>query len=168
MPTVVQKQGVAVAPEALRAVTRAGDVMLGALRKPAAELSVLLCGNRQIHALNRAYRGKNKPTDVLAFSQREGAPMHGDALLLGDVVISMPTARRQARERGRSLIEEVMFLLAHGVLHLEGYDHQTDAEERRMNARADVLLGAVARQSRGKRRPARGAPAVAKRRTRGK
>jgi probable rRNA maturation factor len=124
-------------------VRRRAERMLEALKLADAELSLLLCDDATIHALNRDYRGKDRPTDVLAFAMREG---EGGALhpgLLGDVVISVETARRQAKEHGRTIVAEVTFLLAHGLLHLLGFDHQTPEEERRMNARTDALLATV-------------------------
>lgn len=116
--------------------------MLAALRMPEAQVSILLCDDRVIHALNKQHRGKDRPTDVLAFAMNEGAPVVGDASLLGDIVISLPTAGRQARLAQRELSEEVLMLLAHGLLHLLGDDHQTDAQERRMTARTDMLRAA--------------------------
>jgi probable rRNA maturation factor len=124
--------------------------MLRALGAAEAELSVLLTGDHFIHALNRTYRGKDRPTDVLAFAAREAAaarsgpaavPVGAD--VLGDVVISLDTAARQAVTLGRPLDDEVLHLLAHGLLHLLGDDHRTVAEERRMNARADLLRAAA-------------------------
>lgn len=112
------------------------------------EVSLRLVDDGAIHALNRNYRGKNKPTDVLAFAQRdsETAP---DAAILGDIVISVDTARRQARH---GLYRELMHLASHGLCHLLGYDHRDDAEEREMNARAAALRDEAAR--RGRVRPA--------------
>ena len=112
------------------------------------ELSVLLTNDAYIHILNREHRGKDRPTDVLAFQQEPegdevelpGNPAHQ---LLGDVVISLDTAQRQARSRRRTLLDEVSFLLAHGILHLVGYDHQDDAEEARMNAMTKRLIQAA-------------------------
>jgi probable rRNA maturation factor len=127
---------------------RAADVraraerMLAAMRLTGAELSILLCGDATIHALNRDYRDKDRATDVLAFAMREGAPEHTLALhaaILGDVVISIDTAARQARAHGRGLEEDVTMLLAHGLLHLLGMDHRDDTEERRMTACTDLL-----------------------------
>lgn len=118
--------------------------MLRALSLPEAELSVLLCNDATIRALNREHRKIDKPTDVLAFALREGKAMAGPVGLLGDVVISIDTARKQARTHARPLWDEVTMLLAHGLLHLLGYDHRTDAEERRMNARVDMLISAAA------------------------
>ncbi len=74
--------------------------------------------------------------------------MPGASGMLGDVVISLDTAARQAEELGRSLWDEVTWLLAHGLLHLVGYDHRTVAEERRMNARADMLIAAAKARTR--------------------
>ena len=108
------------------------------------ELSILLCDDDTIRALNREYRTKDKPTDVLAFPMQEGPGPATSTELLGDVVISLPTATRQAKERDRPIIEEVTFLLAHGLLHLVGYDHATRRQEREMKARTEDLLDAVA------------------------
>jgi probable rRNA maturation factor len=119
------------------------DAMLESLGLDDAELSILLCDDATIRALNRRYRKKNKATDVLAFSMQEGPGPVPDPGLLGDVVISLPTAARQAAEHDRPIIQEVTFLLAHGLLHLLGYDHGNTREEREMNARIEDLLAAV-------------------------
>jgi len=113
------------------------------------EVAVRLVGDPAIHALNRDYRHKNKPTDVLAFAQREGASGRLHPAVLGDIVISVDTARRQAR---RGLYRELLHLASHGLCHLLGYDHRDDAEERVMNARAAGLRREAAR--RGRIRPA--------------
>ena len=119
------------------------EAMLEALGTPDAELSVLLCDDETIRLLNRRYRKKNRPTDVLAFPMNEGSDPSPNPGLLGDVVISIPTATRQANEHDRPIIQEVTFLLAHGLLHLIGYDHATQREEREMSARTEELLAAV-------------------------
>lgn len=131
-----------------REVERAAAAMLRALKLGKAELSVVLCDDATIHALNRDYRKKDKATDVLAFALREGEWGHlaGDAL--GDVIISLDTATRQARERKIAARDEVKMLLAHGLLHLLGWDHRTDAEDRRMRAEVERLLKSVARAER--------------------
>ncbi len=121
-----------------RVVVRLGNAMLEALELPLAELSVLLTDDGEIHRLNREHRGKDKPTDVLAFAMDENVP--DPAGILGDVVISLDTAERQARARGRPLLEEVRFLLAHGVLHLIGYDHAEPEEKREMVAMTRRLV----------------------------
>jgi len=79
----------------------------------------------EIHSLNRQYRGKDKPTDVLSFPLAD--ELH--PFLLGDVVISVETATRQAQRRGHSLREELQILLIHGILHLLGYDHEISRSE---------------------------------------
>lgn len=112
--------------------------MLVALGLETAELSVLLSDDAQIHALNLRHRAKDRPTDVLAFPQAEdGAP---PGQWLGDVVISLDTAQRQADSRRRELLAEVRFLLAHGLLHLIGYDHDTRPRKREMDAMAQRLV----------------------------
>ncbi|HEU4538363.1 MAG TPA: rRNA maturation RNase YbeY [Polyangiaceae bacterium] len=123
-------------------VRRRADAMLERLGLGPRELSVLLTDDRRIHVLNRDYRGKDRPTDVLAFAMEEGDGLGGGELL-GDVVISLETAARQAAERRREPLDEVTHLLAHGLLHLVGYDHQTDAEHRAMERKARVLRAAA-------------------------
>jgi probable rRNA maturation factor len=136
--------------------------LLRALDEAEAELAVSLVDDAEIRRLNRDYRGQDRATDVLAFAMREGARAPGDAAVLGDVVISLDTAARQARQRGVSAADEVRTLLIHGVLHLLGYDHERSLREaRRMKAIARRLYVALARgnpslQSGGKsRRPSR-------------
>jgi probable rRNA maturation factor len=109
------------------------------------DVSLRLVGDAAIRALNRDYRAKNRPTDVLAFAQREapGGAIH--AGLLGDIVISVETARRQAR---RGLYRELLHLASHGLCHLLGYDHRDDDEERAMNARAEALRDEAGRRGR--------------------
>lgn len=124
--------------------------MLAALRLADSELSVLICDDATIHELNRDHRRIDRPTDVLAFAMGEGEPVAGDAGLLGDVVISLETAARQAQASDRALWDEVTMLLAHGLLHLIGFDHRTKAEERRMKARTDLLCAAAATSQSGR------------------
>lgn len=131
-------------------VRSAAEAMLRSLKLPRAELSVLLCDDATIHELNRDYRKKNKPTDVLAFAMREGEDGHLAGDLLGDVIISLETATRQAKERGVVTRDEVMMLLAHGLLHLLGWDHQTDADDKRMRAETDRMLGVIRRAAAAK------------------
>lgn len=123
-------------PRAL--VERRARAMLGALGLESAEWSIVLTGDERIRELNRVYREKDKPTDVLAFPQ-------DDATLLGDVVVSVPTAARQAAAAGHALAAEVTMLLAHGLLHLRGWDHDTPAKDRRMRAETDRLCRVAAR-----------------------
>lgn len=131
---------------AVETIVQLAERMLVAMGVPEGDLSILLCDDPTMHELNRNYRGVDRPTDVLAFAMLEGEPTPpGESLLLGDVVISIPTAQRQADERQRPLYAEVVELLAHGMLHLFGFDHPDRDTERRMRARTD-LLRATARQ----------------------
>jgi probable rRNA maturation factor len=91
-----------------------------------AELSIVLASDPQIKRLNKLYRNKDKPTDVLSFPI--GEKVNG-WLILGDIVISVDTAKRQAKELGYSLEEELKRLLVHGLVHLLGYDHELGGEE---------------------------------------
>jgi probable rRNA maturation factor len=85
------------------------------------EVSILFCGDRKMRTLNRRYRRKDRPTDVLSFPSNNG--------LLGDIVISVPYASRQAKRRREPPSREIDRLLLHGFLHLLGYDHETDEGE---------------------------------------
>jgi probable rRNA maturation factor len=116
--------------------------VLSAVGESESELSVELVGDRRMRRLNHLYRHKDQSTDVLAFAMRESNSPN--TALLGDVVISVPTAQRQALEAGRSLDEELAVLLIHGVLHLCGYDHERDAQEAaRMRRRERAILKSV-------------------------
>jgi probable rRNA maturation factor len=112
-----------------------------------AEVSVVLADDTLVHELNRDYRDTDAPTDVLSFAQAEGepfAPPDGAPRHLGDVVISLETARRQAQQAGIAVDDEVAHLLVHGVLHLLGYDHERPDEETIMRGREDAILGGTA------------------------
>lgn len=95
-----------------------------AMRDRHDEVSVYFCGDRRMAGLNRRWRRKDRPTDVLSFPA--GASASG---FLGDIVIALPYATRQARRRGEAPAREIDRLLLHGYLHLLGYDHETDRGE---------------------------------------
>jgi probable rRNA maturation factor len=118
------------------------------------EVSFLLTDDARVHDLNRVYRKKDRPTDVLAFALQEGAFAELAGGALGDVIVSVPTARKQAREQGKSTLDEVTMLLAHGLLHLLGWDHDTAAKDRRMRAETDRLCAAALFHREKPRRPA--------------
>jgi len=119
-----------------------GDLGSGPL-----EVSIALVDDPTIHELNRVYRKKDRPTDVLAFEMTEPGPTPpARPRLLGDVIVSIETAARQARQRRRRLLDELTMLVAHGLLHLLGYDHRTDAEERDMTKRTRDLVAAAGRR----------------------
>jgi len=101
-----------------------------------AEVSVLLVGDRSMRTLNQQYRGRDRTTDVLSFPLRGGRFSRIQSRLLGDIVISIPAAARQAREQGETFRNEIDRLLVHGFLHLLGCDHERGgAAARRMEAR---------------------------------
>jgi probable rRNA maturation factor len=99
---------------------RVRRVLRGAARKlgVSGEVALVLAGDRTLHRLNRDYRGKDRPTDVLSFP--------GEAAGLGDIVISVETAERNARRLGRTLPQEIDVLALHGFLHVLGFDHEKD------------------------------------------
>lgn len=107
-----------------------------------AEIGVVFVNDQYIHQLNKEYRGVDRPTDVLSFAMQEGEPMPGEdeEHILGDVIISLETALRQSKEYEHSLHREVAFLTVHGVLHLLGYDHQTEDQRRLMRDKEEAVL----------------------------
>ena len=100
-----------------------------------AEVSVLLANDVAIHALNKTYRGIDRPTNVLSFAALDDAdePIV-DPLLLGDIVVAFETTKREAEEQKISMADHLFHLIVHGVLHLIGYDHMTDADAAEMEA----------------------------------
>jgi len=117
-----------------RRLRRRAGAILRSIDRADAELSVTLVDDAAIAELNGRYRGRPRPTDVLSFSLLEGPHAERRGALLGDVVISLETAARQASRAGRSLDDEVLRLLIHGVLHLVGHDHEDAADARAMRA----------------------------------
>lgn len=113
---------------------------LRALALSNVELSLSLVNDARIRALNRAWRGKDRATDVLSFPAGDNPPV--GLRPLGDVVISLPTARRAAKEHGVTLDQELDRYLAHGLLHLLGHDHHRRGDARRMARAERRLLGA--------------------------
>jgi probable rRNA maturation factor len=114
------------------------------LAAPEAELSVALVDDVQIHELNRRFREIDRPTDVLSFPAGEAPEAEGEPALLGDVVVSLETAWRQAAEYGHSPEREVGYLVAHGVLHLVGFDHEAETDRALMRQLEEEALGRVA------------------------
>lgn len=112
------------------------------------ELSLRLTDDPEIHTLNAQYRQIDRPTDVLAFAALEvdvpySEEMRSLPLYLGDVVISVETAQRQAQQQGHSLTQELAWLAAHGLLHLIGWDHPDEASLMRMLSQQEALLQRV-------------------------
>ncbi len=135
----------------MRSLRRDAMLLLKAMDETGAELTVNLVDDATIHALNLEYRGKDRPTDVLAFAMREGQRVAGDEQQLGDVVISVQTAARQAQARGATLADEVQSLLIHGYLHLLGYDHEVSAAEERRMKRQERKLKQLLASAEGQR-----------------
>jgi probable rRNA maturation factor len=108
---------------------------------PDGEISILLVDDPQIAALNQEYLNRQGPTNVIAFAMREGEFSHLTPHLLGDVVISIDTADREAQDAGSTLECRFNELLVHGILHLFSYDHENSEEEaRRMEEKSRELM----------------------------
>lgn len=108
-----------------------------------AGLTLLLTNDEHLHELNRAFRGEDKPTDVLSFAY-EGPTGPEMAGYRGDIAISVETARQQAETAGHSLLAELRLLTVHGVLHLLGYDHDEPAAQAEMWAAQNAILHSLA------------------------
>lgn len=110
------------------------------------EISVTFMSDEAIQEVNKEYRGIDAPTDVISFALEELGEgeveivIEGMPIMLGDILIAVPTAERQAAEYGHSVKREMGFLALHGLLHLLGYDHMTEGEEREMFGRQDEIL----------------------------
>lgn len=121
------------------------------------QLSLLICGDDRIRKLNRDHRHKDKPTDVLSFPSYENLRRISpgeDEVFLGDIAISIPTARRQAKEFGISVWDEFIHLYFHGLLHLIGYDHEiSDEEEKLMQYWEDRALSLISDKKKGGPKP---------------
>jgi probable rRNA maturation factor len=107
------------------------------------ELTVLVTGNREIRKLNREFRNKNKPTDVISFPSEAGG-------IAGDIAISADIARANGRELGHGTLTELKILVLHGILHLAGFDHETDngemaRKEARLRRQLQLPLGLIER-----------------------
>jgi probable rRNA maturation factor len=109
------------------------------------EVSIVLSDDAYIHELNYKYRSKDRPTDVLSFALNEGEEPEiidgPEEVLLGDIIISVETAMRQAEDFGHSLEREVAYLTVHGILHLLGYDHEELEDKEEMRAEEEHILG---------------------------
>jgi len=104
------------------------------------EVSVLLTNDKEIKQLNKVYRGVDSATDVLAFPMREGEGAELNRNILGDIVISIDTARKQSEEVGHPLEDELTLLAVHGILHLLGYDDQKDDDAKIMREKEEKIL----------------------------
>lgn len=115
-----------ISPQQIRKTAQA---LLNALDNPDGELSILILDDPQIERLNKQYRGRQGPTNVLSFPMQEGDFSGINPNLLGDVVISIETAAKEGEKLGMTIAERFKFLLIHGILHLFGYDHEKSEKE---------------------------------------
>lgn len=129
-----------VAPGLERKLRQAAVVTLAEAKNATrgrSSLTILLTGDEQLRALNRAHRGKDKPTNVLSF------PATAGGAYLGDIAIALETARREATESGKPLMNHVLHLAVHGVLHLLEFDHETPEEADTMEAMEVEILSRI-------------------------
>jgi probable rRNA maturation factor len=136
-------------PRVVAAVRRACRAALatGAPRLGSAELSLVLTDDRRLRALNRRWRGHDKPTNVLSFptagARRQFVPAAGQPRLLGDVVVGFGVAAAEAETEGKQLPDHLAHLVVHGVLHLLGYDHARAGQARRMESLERRILAGL-------------------------
>lgn len=104
------------------------------------QICLVIVNDKEIHKLNLKYRRKNKPTDVLSFAYNEKRFKGEKNDNIGDIFISIDTSKVQAKERGHSLNKELNVLFVHGLLHLFGFDHRNDKEEKIMESLANKIL----------------------------
>jgi len=123
---------------------KTAQAILNALAFPDAELSILIVDDPQIEQLNRTYLGREGPTNVIAFPMREGSYADINPQLLGDVVISIDTAAKEAGAMGIAVETRIHELLVHGILHLFGYDHEDNEQEtRRMEEKSAQIMNLI-------------------------
>lgn len=109
------------------------------------EVSCVLVDDERLHEINREYRHIDRSTDVISFAMEDNDQFYVEGMprTLGDIFISVDHAKKQAEEYGHSLRREMCFLFTHGILHLLGYDHMTDEQEKEMFGLQDQILGAL-------------------------
>ncbi len=127
-------------------VIRVAQRVLETLGYKEAQVSILLCEDSYIQKLNKEYRRVDAPTDVLAFSMHEGPFPRVHPEILGDVVISLEAASRQAKRFCHSLNKEVALLVIHGILHLLGYDHQKKKDREKMRRKEKEILEVIRKE----------------------
>ena len=115
------------------------------------EVSCVLVDDERIHEINREYRHIDRSTDVISFAMEDNDQFYVEGMprTLGDIFISVDHAKKQAEEYGHSLRREMCFLFTHGILHLLGYDHMTDEQEKEMFGLQDKILGALSIEREG-------------------
>lgn len=122
----------------------AASLSAARMRASSAEVSIALADDATLRGLNREYRGRDAPTNVLSFAVSERAETAGGEagpLLLGDVILACETVRREALQQGKTLPDHVSHLVVHGVLHLLGFDHEAEVEAEEMERQEVAVLG---------------------------
>jgi len=112
------------------------------LKEKDGKISLIIVDDKKIHKINKEYRGVDRPTDVISFEYMEdkSAIYGGDSIVVGDIFISLNTAKKQAKEHEHSLEKELGILFVHGLLHVIGFDHNNDEEEAEMEKWAKKIL----------------------------
>ena len=117
----------------------AADLALKKCKQTEVVAGIFITGDAEMHALNREYRGIDQTTDVLSFNENYIDPDSG-LEYLGDIIISVPRAKKQALEGGHTIEQEIQVLVVHGILHLSGYDHDTKLRQKKMwQLQAEIL-----------------------------
>ncbi|MFA6306135.1 MAG: rRNA maturation RNase YbeY [Candidatus Gracilibacteria bacterium] len=111
--------------------------------KKSGKISLIIVDDKKIRKINSEYRGFDEPTDVISFEYADDSFVVGgeNIVAVGDIFISLDTAKRQAKEHGHSLDKEFEILFVHGLLHVIGFDHKNDKEEKEMEKQAKKILG---------------------------
>ena len=125
---------------ACRATLGAGESVWGGTAPETVEVSIVLADDDTVHALNRQYRGIDKPTNVLSFPTEKWEEGGGQPVLIGDVVLGFETVKREAELADKPLGHHVSHLIVHGILHLLGYDHETDSDAAEMEPLETAIL----------------------------
>lgn len=121
-------------------IKKCAETVLMAMGENRSELSILLVTDSYIRNLNFKYRHADSATDVLAFPMRTGNGASKEGLVLGDVVVSIETAKREAERRNIAMLQEICLYIIHGILHLLGYDDQKPADKKKMKTKERELL----------------------------
>ncbi len=119
------------------------SIILSVIENEDSEISLTLLDDEGITEINRQYLGRDYPTNVIAFSMNEGEFGDVNPYMLGDIIISTETALRDAKTGGLSLEDEIDYLMIHGILHLQGYDHEISEEAERMQKKEKEIFFAL-------------------------
>lgn len=141
--TVLIDKKISVEENVEREIIRAAEVVGKIYGAENSEVSITLTDDKNIHELNKKFRGIDRPTDVLSFAFRESDEpqiLNSDFEILGDIIISVERAKIQAEEFGHSFLREIVFLEVHGLLHLLGYDHIEESDRAEMETEQKFIM----------------------------